>query len=76
MVRLATQAEVSNPQRKGYDFRIDDFLLRAAISSDRQMTIQSSDVETQDINVAQNPEDFTRNQGRRYSRNYFSGGSN
>ena len=76
MVRLATQAEVSNPQRKGYDFRIDNFLLRAAISSDRQMTIQSSDVETQDINVAQNPEDFTRNQGRIYSRNNFSGGSN
>ena len=64
MVRLATQAEVSNPKRKGYDFRIDDALFRAAVSSERQMIIQSSDVETQDINVNQNPEDFTRNQGR------------
>lgn len=76
MVRLATQAEVSNPKRKGYDFRIDDALFRAAVSSERQMIIQSSDVETQDINVNQNPEDFTRNQGRIYSRNNFSGGSN
>jgi len=76
MPRLATQAEVKNPKRKGYDFRIDDALFRAAISSERQMTIQSSDVETQDINVNQNPEDFTRNQGRIYSRNNFSGGSN
>jgi len=76
MVRLATQAEVSNPKRKGYDFRVDDFLFRAAIGPNRQMTIQSSDVQTQDLNVAQNPEDFTRNIGRIYSRNNFSGGSN
>ena len=76
MVRLATQAEVSNPKRKGYDFRIDDFLFRAAIGPNRQMTIQSSDVQTQDLNVSQNPEDFTRNLGRIYSRNDFSGGSN
>ena len=76
MVRLATQAEVSNPRRKGYDFRIDNQLYRAAISTEQPMTIQSSDVQTQDINVAQNPEDFTRNIGRIYSRNNFSGGSN
>ena len=76
MVRLSTRADVSNPKRKGYDFRIDDFLFRAAISPERQMTIQSSDVDTQDINVNQNPEDFTRNIGRIYSRNNFSGGSN
>ena len=76
MVRLATQAEVSNPKRKGYDFRIDNFLFRAAIGPNRQMTIQSSDVQTQDLNVNQNPEDFTRNIGRIYSRNNFSGGSN
>ena len=76
MPRLTTQAEVSNPKRKGYDFRVDDFLFRAAIGPNRQMTIQSSDVQTQDLNVAQNPEDFTRNIGRIYSRNNFSGGSN
>jgi len=76
MPRLATQAEVSNPKRKGYDFRIDNQLYRAAISNEQPMTIQSSDVQTQDINVAQNPEDFTRNIGRIYSRNNFSGGSN
>ena len=40
------------------------------------MQIQSSDVEGQDINVNQNPEDFTKNIGRIYSRNNFSGGSN
>ena len=76
MVRLATQAEVSNPHRKGYDFRIDEQLYRAAVNPELNLTIQSSDVETQDINLQQNPEDFTRNQGRIYSRNNFSGGSN
>jgi len=76
MPRPATQAEVSNPRRKGYDFRIDNHLYRAAISSEAQMQIQSSDVEGQDINVNQNPEDFTKNIGRIYSRNNFSGGSN
>jgi len=76
MPRLTTQAEVSNPKRKGYDFRVDDFLFRAAVGPNRQMTIQSSDVQTQDLNVSQNPEDFTRNIGRIYSRNNFSGGSN
>tara|TARA_Y100000592_G_scaffold18619_1_gene28353 strand:+ start:7314 stop:9242 length:1929 start_codon:yes stop_codon:yes gene_type:complete len=76
MPRPATQAEVSNPKRKGYDFRIDNHLYRAAISSEVQMQIQSSDVEGQDINVNQNAEDFTKNIGRIYSRNNFSGGSN
>ena len=76
MPRLTTQAEISNPQRKGYDFRIDNQLYRAAISGDRQMTIQSSDVTEQGVNVKQNPEDFTSNLGRIFSRNNFSGGSN
>jgi len=76
MPRLTTQAEISNPQRKGYDFRIDNQLYRAAISADRQMTIQSSDVTEQGVNVKQNPEDFTSNLGRIFSRNNFSGGSN
>ena len=31
MPRIATRGDVSNPKRKGYDFRIDDFLFRAAI---------------------------------------------
>ena len=76
MPRLTTQAEISNPQREGYDFRIDNQLYRAAISADRQMTIQSSDVQEQGVNVKQNPEDFTSNLGRIFSRNNFSGGSN
>ena len=76
MPRLANLYNVSDPKRKGYDFRIDNDLFRTAISTETTMTIQSSDVETQNINVAQNPEDFTRNIGRIYSRNNFSGGSN
>jgi len=79
MPRLTTQSDVTNPQRKGYDFRIDDFLLRAAIgpSQDRQMIIQSSDVGQENaVNVKQNAEDFTTNIGRVFSRNDFSGGSN
>ena len=67
MPRLTTQAEVTNPRRKGYDFRIDNQLYRAAISGDRQMTIQSSDIQEQGVNVKQNPEDFTSNLGRIYS---------
>ena len=76
MPRLANLYNVSDPKRKGYDFRIDNDLFRTAISTETTMTIQSSDVETQNINVAQNPEDFTRNIGRIFSRNNFSGGSN
>ena len=39
------------------------------------MTIQSSDVQSgQQVNVKQNPEDFTSNLGRIYSRNNFSAG--
>ena len=76
MPRLTTQAEVSNPKRKGYDFRVDNQLYRAAIGPGRDMTIQSSDVADAGINVRQNPEDFTSNIGRVFSRNNFSGGSN
>ena len=76
MPRLANLYNVSDPKRKGYDFRIDNDLFRAAISNQVPMRIQSSDVQSQDINVNQNPEDFTRNIGRIYSRNNFSGGSN
>ena len=64
MPRLTTQAEVLNPKRKGYDFRIDNQLYRAAIAPERQMTIQSSDVQDQSVNVKQNAEDFTSNIGR------------
>jgi len=39
------------------------------------MTIQSSDVQAgQNVNVKQNPEDFTSNLGRIYSRNKFNAG--
>ena len=76
MPRLTTQAEESNPKRKGYDFRIDNQLYRSAVGPGREMVIQSSDVSDAGINVKQNPEDFTSNIGRIYSRNDFSGGSN
>ena len=75
MPRIATTDLINNPKRYGYDFRVDRLLLRAAIGPERPMTIQSSDVqEGQNINVKQNPEDFTSNLGRIYSRNNFSGG--
>jgi hypothetical protein len=76
MPRLTTQAEESNPKRKGYDFRIDNQLYRSAVGPGREMVIQSSDVSDAGVNVKQNPEDFTSNIGRIYSRNDFSGGSN
>jgi len=76
MPRVATTINISNPKRYGYDVRIDDILLRSAVGPGREMQIQSSDVQEGQINVKQNPEDFTSNLGRIYSRNDFSGGSN
>ena len=76
MPRVATTTNISNPKRKGYDFRIDNQLYRSAIGPGREMTIQSSDIADAGVNVRQNPEDFTSNIGRIYSRNDFSGGSN
>jgi len=72
--RVTTTAEVSNPKRKGYDFRLDNQLFRAAIGPGRELQIQSSDVNDPGVNVKQNAEDFTSNLGRIYSRNNFEGG--
>ena len=75
MPRVADTTTISNPKRYGYDLKIDNLLLRTAVSPERQMTIQSSDVQSgQQVNVKQNPEDFTSNLGRIYSRNNFSAG--
>ena len=74
MPRVANTSIVSNPQRYGYDIRLDSLYFRTAIGPGREMTIQSSDVQESQINVKQNPEDFTSNLGRIYSRNDFRGG--
>ena len=76
MPRVATTTNISNPKRYGYDVRIDKIILSSSIGTNREMTIQSSDVEEGQVNVKQNPEDFRSNLGRIYSRNNFSGGSN
>ena len=74
MPRVATTINISNPKRYGYDVRIDEILLRSAVGTGREMQIQSSDVQEGQINVKQNPEDFTSNLGRIHSRNNFTGG--
>ena len=75
MPRIPTTEFISNPKRYGYDVRVDKLLLRAAITTNNPMTIQSSDVQAgQAVNVKQNPEDFTSNLGRIYSRTNFSAG--
>ena len=75
MPRVPTTDIINNPKRYGYDIRIDTLLLRSAVGPNREMTIQSSDVQAgQQVNVKQNPEDFTSNLGRIYSRNNFTGG--
>ena len=75
MARVASTSNVRNPRRFGYDIRLDNIYLRTAVGPDRAMTIQSSDVQQgQQVNVKQNPEDFTSNLGRIYSRNNFSAG--
>jgi len=72
--RVPTTADVSNPQRKGYDFRLDNLLFRTAISTDRQLVIRSAEFPNQQIDLRQNPEDITTNIGQIFSRNDFSGG--
>ena len=75
MARVASTSNVRNPKRFGYDVRLDNIYLRSAIGPGREMTIQSSDVQQgQQVNVKQNPEDFTSNLGRIYSRNKFDAG--
>ena len=75
MVRVASTSNVRNPKRYGYDCRLDNIYLRTAVAPGRELTIASSDVQSgQNINVKQNPEDFTSNLGRIYSRNNFSSG--
>ncbi len=75
MPRVATTSNITNPKRYGYDLQLDNIFLRTAVGPNRDMTIQSSDVQAgQNVNVKQNPEDFTSNLGRIYSRNKFNAG--
>lgn len=74
MPRVPTTADVSNPKRKGYDFRLDNLLFRTAVSTDRQLVIRSAEFPNQQIDLRQNPEDITTNIGQIFSRNDFSGG--
>lgn len=74
MPRVPTTADVTNPQRKGYGFRLDNLLFRTAVSTDRPLTIRTADFPNQQIDLRQNPEDITTNIGQIFSRNDFSGG--
>jgi len=74
MPRVASTSNITNPKRYGYDIQLDNIFLRTAVGPNREMTIQSSDVQEGQINVKQNPEDFTSNLGRIYSRNKFNAG--
>tara|TARA_R100001463_G_scaffold130936_1_gene190674 strand:+ start:19033 stop:20997 length:1965 start_codon:yes stop_codon:yes gene_type:complete len=74
MPRIPTSSNIKNPKRYGYDVSIDNIYLRTAVGPGREMQIQSSGVQEGQINVKQNPEDFTSNLGRIYSRNNFTGG--
>jgi len=75
MARVANTTSIKNPKRYGYDIQLDNIYLRTAVGPGREMTIQSSDVQAgQQVNVKQNPEDFTSNLGRIYSRNKFDAG--
>ena len=74
MPRVATTSNITNPKRYGYDIQLDNIFLRTAVGPGRELQIQSSDVQEGQINVKQNPEDFTSNLGRIYSRNKFNAG--
>jgi hypothetical protein len=72
--RVPTTADVANPKRKGYDFRLDNLLFRTSVSNDRQLIIRTAEFPSQQIDLRQNPEDITTNIGQIFSRNDFSGG--
>tara|TARA_Y100000389_G_C17451762_1_gene515371 strand:- start:332 stop:2302 length:1971 start_codon:yes stop_codon:yes gene_type:complete len=72
--RVPTTADVANPQRKGYGFRLDNLLFRTAVSTDRPLTIRTAEFPSQQIDLRTNPEDITTNIGQIFSRNDFSGG--
>jgi len=72
--RVPTTADVANPQRKGYGFRLDNLLFRTAVSTDRPLTIRTAEFPNQQIDLRTNPEDITTNIGQIFSRNDFSGG--
>ena len=74
MPRVPTTANVTNPHRRGYDFRIDTKLFRASTGPERQMVIRTEEFPNQQINLKQNPEDISTNIGQIFSRNNFSGG--
>lgn len=74
MPRVPTTADVANPRRKGYDFRLDNLLFRTSVSNDRQLIIRTAEFPSQQIDLRQNPEDITTNIGQIFSRNDFSGG--
>ena len=74
MPRVPTTASVTNPHTRGYDFRIDTKLFRAATAPDREMIIRTEEFPNQQINLKQNPEDISTNIGQIFSRNNFSGG--
>ena len=75
MPRVASRVNINKPKSYGYDIRLDENFYRSAVGPERQMIVQSSDVsQGQQVNVKQNPEDFTSNLGRIYSRNNFSAG--
>ncbi len=74
MPRVPTTADVANPQRKGYGFRLDNLLFRTAVSTDRPLTIRTAEFPSQQIDLRTNPEDITTNIGQIFSRNDFSGG--
>ena len=55
MARVASTSNVRNPKRYGYDCRLDNIYLRTAVGPNRELTIQSSDVQAgQNVNVKQN----------------------
>ena len=74
MPRVPTTADVTNPQRKGYGFRLDNLLFRTAVSTDRPLSIRTAEFPNQQIDLRTNPEDITTNIGQIFSRNDFSGG--
>jgi hypothetical protein len=71
---VPTTTNVAEPKQFGFHARLGTSLLRLATSPDRQLLVQQQSRSRETINTSENPEDFSDEFGRTFSRTDFSGG--
>lgn len=74
MAQLPTTTNTESPRQAGYQARLDELLLRLAISPQRQLQIETAPDAAQRIQTEQTAEDYLPEFGDVFSRNNFTGG--